>query len=138
LGLLAVKYNSEPIISWYLVMYMFLPFSCIWSLVDVLMGVSAYLTCFIPNLFNRSLMYLFWLMKIPSLVCLICNPIKKFNSLIKLILNLFYMHFANSLQRYLLVALNIISSTYIYIRYLYLFLFMKRVVSICQCWNHYQ
>ena len=79
------------------------------------MGVSAYLTCFIPNLFNRSLMYLFWLIKILSLVCLICNPIKKFNSLIKLILNLFYMHFANSLQRYLLVALNIISSTYIYI-----------------------
>jgi hypothetical protein len=40
LGLLVVKYKSEQIIPWYLVMFTFLPFSSISSFVDVHIGVS--------------------------------------------------------------------------------------------------
>jgi len=89
------------------------------------------LTCFIPDLFSRSLMYLSWLINMLSFVYLIYNPRKKFNSLIILILNSSYMHFANSLQRDTLVTPNILSSTYICTINMSLpFLFMKRVVSI--------
>jgi hypothetical protein len=77
------------------------------------------------------LMYLSWLIKILSFVCLIFNPRKKFNSPIILILNPSYMHFANSLQIDALVTLNILSSIYICTINMSLpFLFMKRVVSI--------
>ena len=61
-------------------MSIFLPFSSISSFVDDPIGVSTFLICSIPNLFNKSLMYLPWLMKMSSFFCLICNLIKKSNS----------------------------------------------------------
>jgi hypothetical protein len=76
----AVRYKSEPIIPWYLVKSTFVSFSSISSFIDVSMGVSAFLTCYIPNLFSNSLMYLLWLKKMSSFVCFICNSRKKFNS----------------------------------------------------------
>ena len=99
----------------------FLPFPSILSLVDVPMGVSGFLTCSIPNLFNRSLLYLLWLMKMSSLVCLICN-----HAHFKLILHAFC-----KFLKKIFVIINIISSTYICtIKIPLPFLFVKRVVSI--------
>jgi hypothetical protein len=136
-GLLTVKNNNEPIIPRYLMMSTLLQFSSISIFVDIHVSVSASLTCYIPNLFSRSLSRL-WLMKMPSLVCLICNLMKKFNSLIMLISNLSCMYFANSLQRNSLVTPNIISLMYIVQeRYLYLFSLWKRWCQSCQYWNHF-
>jgi len=99
----------------------FLPFPSILSLVDVPMGVSIFLTCAIINLFNRSLLYLLWLMKMSSLVCLVCN-----HAHFKLILHVFCKFLT---KRF--VIMNIISSTYICtIKIPLPFLFVKRVVSI--------
>ena len=112
-------------------MFIFLLFSSISSFFYVPISMLASLTCSIPNLFSRSLTYLLWLMKMSSFVCLICNPIKKFNFSIMLILNSSCLYFAKSLQRDSLVAPNIISSTYICTIKIFLpFLFIKRMVSI--------
>ena len=49
--------------------------------------------------FNISLMYLDWFINISYLVCLICNPRKKFNSPIMLISNSTCIILANSQQK---------------------------------------
>ena len=52
-----------------------------------LIGVPISLTSSKPNFFSISLMYLAWLMKIPSLHCLTCRPRKNVISPIMLISN---------------------------------------------------
>ena len=66
-----VKYNNDPIILLYNLWSTHLPFSSLSILVDELISVFAVLLFSIPNFFNISLMYFVWLMKIPSLCCLI-------------------------------------------------------------------
>ena len=129
--MLSIKYKREPIIPQYFVMLIFLPFSSISSFVDVFIGVSASFTCSIPNLFSKSLMYLSWLMRMPSFIFLIYNPRKKFNSPIILISNSSCMHFVKSIHRDSLIAPKIISLTYICtINISLYFFFVKMMVSI--------
>ena len=68
----------------------------------------------ILNFFRSSFTYLVWRMYMPSSVCLIWSPRKNFNSLIILISNSACISLEKSLHKESLVALNMISSTYIW------------------------
>ena len=81
-----------------------------WCLTSI--GVESSLTSLSLNHLSISWVYLAWLMKVPSLLCLISNPRKNFNSPIMAILNFEVMRAANSSLKALLGEPKIISSTY--------------------------
>jgi len=109
----------------------FLLFSSISNFVDVFMGVSASLTYFISNLFNRSLMYLLWLMNMPSLVCLIWNQKKKvwfshhahFKFILHALCKFLIKRFINN-TKYNIINIYLYNNIYLP------FLFVKRVMLI--------
>src|ERR1044072_1204387 len=94
------------------------------------MGVLITLQPSISNFLSSSLQYLDWCTNIPDLVCLICNPKKKFSFPIIDISNSPCMTLENSLHSDSLVDPKMISSTYICTRSVSLpMCFIKRVVS---------
>ena len=68
---------------------------------------------FIWYFFNKSLMYLDWLIKIPSGSWIICSPRKNLSSPIRLISNSLVINSENFLHNEDFVEPKIISSTYI-------------------------
>ena len=99
-------------------------------------GVEAGLTSLSLNLLSMSWVYLAWLMKVPSLLCLTLKPRKNFNSPIDDILNLEVMKAANSSLKALLGEPNIIPSTYSrHTNNSPLTFLVKRVGSICPTSN---
>jgi hypothetical protein len=83
-----------------------------WSLVP--MGVLIGFTLSMPNFFTMSRVYFVWLIKVPSLACLIWNPKKNVRTVIMDNSNLSVIILLNSSQKDLLVEPNIVSSTYIW------------------------
>ena len=114
IGPRCTKVRRDPIMEWYNFWSMsFPPWSrsrCPLVGIGVLMGLALSMS----NFFNMSLVYLVWLMNMPSFSCLIWNLWKNFNSPIMDISNLFIMILLNSSQKVWLVLPNIMSSTYIW------------------------
>lgn len=77
-------------------------------------GVKMPRKFFISNFLRSSKQYFVWLMKVPSSVCLICNPKKYVRSPIGDISNFPCIKLANAWQRDSSVEPKIISSTYVW------------------------
>ena len=109
----------------------FLLFLSISSFFNVHMGVSSTLTCYIPNLFRRSLMYKLRLMNM-SFVCLFDLQSKKkvllsHHAHFKFILHAFYKILTKkfiSSTKYNIINVNL------YNQDIFVFLFIKMMVSI--------
>ena len=110
-GLLAVRYNKDPMIPLYMVWFTRESYSSAISLEFVPTGVSIGFESNILNFFSNSLMYFYWLIEIPFDDCLICRPRKNVSSPIMLISNSFPINAENSSHKCSEVASKIISST---------------------------
>ena len=127
--LLAVRYNSEPIILLYSLRSICFPPSLLSSL-HVILGVPIDLGL-VPNFLIISLIYLVWFINILFSFYLISKPRKYVSSPIILILKFSFIKFANSLYKTCLVAPKMISSIYTYTTSKLSFSFFKNnVVSI--------